>query len=407
MIPGVAMITLSNRQARQFMLLKHGLLGGYKFTGKQGALDFVRQAGCIQFDPVDACGKNAELTLQSRVRGFTKKVLYDLLYRDRKLVDYPDKNLSIIPTEDWPYFERYRKAAREGGLKFEGLAGLEEQAKAHIKKHGPVSSDELPINGSINWHSSIHWSGNWQGCTKASRSVLEQLYSTGELVIHHKNGTRKYYDLAEKHIPSELLAMPDPTPDEFQHVKWRILRRIGAVGLMWDRPSDAWLNIWGLDARQRSEAFRQLAGEGKILDIRVEGLKDVLFCRSEDLPIIEEVLQNDSFRPRCELIAPLDCMMWDRKLIRVIFGFDYTWEIYTPADKRKYGFYVLPLIYGENFAGRVEAVADKKTGTLTVKNIWYEDNVKQTKSIRTAVEKCIGRFAKFNECETVVWNVIS
>lgn len=150
------MIHLSNRQARQFMLHRQGLLGEYKFVGKQGALDFVRQAGCIQFDPVDACGKNAELTLQSRIKGFTKQTLYELLYSDRKLVDYPDKNLSIIPTEDWPYFERYRKASREGGLRFEGLAELEDEAKAYIKAHGPVSSDDLPISGSVHWHSSIH-----------------------------------------------------------------------------------------------------------------------------------------------------------------------------------------------------------------------------------------------------------
>lgn len=85
------MIQLTNRQARQFLLLKQGLLGEYLFIGKQGAYDFVRQAGCIQFDPVDACSKNAELTLQSRVKGFTKKTLYELLYEDRLLVDYPDR----------------------------------------------------------------------------------------------------------------------------------------------------------------------------------------------------------------------------------------------------------------------------------------------------------------------------
>jgi uncharacterized protein YcaQ len=395
------MITLSNRQARQFVLLKHGLLGDHRFAGKQGVLDFVRQAGCIQFDPVDVCGRNAELTLQSRVKDFTKKMLYELLYTDRKLVDYPDKNLSIILTEDWPYFERYRRASREGGLRFEGLSELEEKAKAYIREHGPVSSDELPIAGSIHWHSSIHWSGNWQGGTKAARSVLEQLYSTGELVIHHKNGTRKYYDLAEKHIPAETLNASDPIPDGFLHKKWRVLRRIGAVGLMWNRPSDAWLNIWDLDARDRNEAFRQLADEGRILEISVEGMKDILYCRSEDLPIIETVLQDGKFKPRCELIAPLDCMMWDRKLIRALFGFDYTWEIYTPSDKRKYGYYVLPLLYGESFAGRVEAVVEKRTCTLTVRNIWYEDNAKLTKKLADAVGKCLGRFAKFNGCGTV------
>lgn len=119
------MIPLTIEEARNFILLKQGLLGEYRFTGKQGALDYVRQAGCIQFDPVDACGKNAELTLQSRVKGFTKQTLYELLYEDRSLVDYPDKNISIIPAEDWPYFERYRRAARENGRRFSrnGRAG--------------------------------------------------------------------------------------------------------------------------------------------------------------------------------------------------------------------------------------------------------------------------------------------
>lgn len=395
------MITLSNRQARQFMLLKHGLLGEYKFIGKQGALDFISQAGCIQFDPVDSCGKNAELTLQSRVKNFTKQTLYELLYKDYMLVDYPDKNLSIIPTESWPYFERYRKASRAGGLRFEGLAELENQAKTYIKAHGPVSSDELPIQGRIQWHSSIHWSGNWNGGTNAARSVLEQLYSTGELIIHHKKGTRKYYDLADNYLPAELLNAPDPLTDELEHQKWRVLRRIGAVGLLWNRPSDAWLNIWGLKSQQRNDIFRELLNEGKILEIKVEGLKNLLFCCSEDLPLIDIVLQNEKFNPRCELIAPLDCMMWDRKLIYALFGFEYTWEIYIPAIKRKYGFYVLPLLYGDRFIGRVEAVADKKTSILTVKNIWYEESVKQTERLRTAIEKCMNRFAKFNECDQV------
>ncbi|MBQ4608203.1 MAG: winged helix DNA-binding domain-containing protein, partial [Clostridia bacterium] len=105
------MMEISLRQARRFLLAHHGLLGGYRFSGKAGAVSYVRQAGCIQFDPVDVCGRNAELTLQSRVRGFSREMLSSLLYEDRLLVDYPDKQLAIIPVEDWPYFARYRRAA--------------------------------------------------------------------------------------------------------------------------------------------------------------------------------------------------------------------------------------------------------------------------------------------------------
>lgn len=170
---------------------------------------------------------------------------------------------------------------------------------------------------------------------------------------------------------------------------------------MWNRPSDAWLNIWGLKYAARNDVFRELLDEGKILEIKVQNLKDIVFCHSEDVSLLETVLQKDKFEPRCEMIVPLDCMMWDRKLIRALFDFDYTWEIYTPASKRKYGFYVLPLLYSDSLIGRMEAVTDMKTSILTVKNIWYENGVRQTKRLRTAIEECINRFAEFNECYKV------
>ena len=96
------MRTLSIRQARRFLLLKNGLIGGYRFKGKQGALDYVRQAGCVQYDPVDLCGRSADLTLLSRVKGYRKQDLQSLLYEDRALIDYFDKQLSILPAQDWP-----------------------------------------------------------------------------------------------------------------------------------------------------------------------------------------------------------------------------------------------------------------------------------------------------------------
>ncbi len=393
------MLTLSGIQARRFLLLKHGLLGPHRFIGKQGVLEFVRQAGCIQFDPVDACGRNAELTLQSRIQGFSKRMLHELLYLDRMLIDYPDKNLSIISREDWPFFERYRQSARENAKRFGGLSELEETARRYLEEHGPASSGDLPVPGGIHWYSAIHWSGSWEGTTKAARAVLEQLYSTGELVIHHKKGARKYYDLACRHLPAELLSAPDPLPDEVEHCKWRILRRIGAVGLLWNRPSGAWLNIRGLDSTLRREAIAGLLSDGAVQEVRVDGLNNLFFCRAEDLPLIQAVRQTAEFQPRCEVLAPLDCMLWDRNLIRTLFGFDYAWEIYTPAVKRKYGFYVLPLLYGDAFIGRVEAVAERKL--LTVKNIWYEAGVKPTKKLQSAVAGCLKRLAHFNGCDEI------
>ncbi len=251
--------------------------------------------------PIDVCGKNAELVLQSRIKGFTKEMLAELLYDDRSLVDYPDKNLAIIPVEDWPYFERYRKAARQHAERYLEMEGLTTHVRDHIQNHGALSSNDLKLNGDFSWQSAIHWSGG----NNTSRSVLEQMYSTGELIIHHKKGTRKYYDIAKKYIQQHLLNAPDPLDDDFEHHKWRILQRIGFVGLLWNRASDAWLNIWGLKAAQRNEVFRQLLHEARIVAIVVDQTKDKLYCLTEDLPLIEAVLQNPEPKLRCELIAPL------------------------------------------------------------------------------------------------------
>ena len=392
------MLTVTQDQARQFILLRQGLLGEHRFIGKDGAYQYVRQAGCIQYDPVDVCGRNAELTLQSRVKGFRKKTLEDLLYRDRLLVDYSDKELSIWPAEDWPFFAPYRERSVEHGRQFAGIPELEEEAVAFIRKHGPVSSDTLPVEGTVFWHSSMHWSGHWDRDSLAARSVLEQLYTDGVLLIHHKSGSRKYYDLAEKHLPAALLSAPNPCPDEESWRCWRVRRRIGAVGLLWNRNSTAWLGI-GMNPEQRNAAFTRLEKDGAITAVTVDGIRFPLYMLSGDLPLMESVISGQaSLKPRLEFLAPLDPMLWDRKLIEAVWHYQYSWEIYTPVVKRKYGYYVLPVLWGDRLIGRIEPKADRKAKVLTVQNVWLEPGVRRTKKLSAQIDRAVQRLARLNGC---------
>ena len=183
----------------------------------------------------------------------------------------------------------------------------------------------------------MHWSGHWEKDSLAARSVLEQLYTDGVLLIHHKTGSRKYYDLAEKYFPADLLCAPNPCRDEETFTDWRIRRRIGAVGLLWNRNSTAWLGI-SMTTEQRNASFDRLEKSGSISAVQVEGIRFPLYILSEDLPLLESVITGQAdLKPRLEFLAPLDPMLWDRKLIEAIWGFQYSWEIYTPAVKRKYG----------------------------------------------------------------------
>ena len=213
----------------------------------------------------------------------------------------------------------------------------------------------------------------------------------------------KYYDLAKNCIPKDMLESPDPCPDDLSHWKWRVRKRIGSIGLLWNRASDAWLGIPGLKAAERTAVFSALLEEGQIGLVQVEGIKDSLYALAEDIKAWEEEQKREkagepySLKRRCEFIAPLDNLLWDRNLIEQIFDFSYKWEIYTPASKRKFGYYVLPILYGERFVGRIEIVYDKKNQLLQVPNLWYEPDVKPNKTMEKQIQTAIKRFAAFHE----------
>lgn len=385
--------TITKEQARKFILTKHGLLGDYSFVGKDGVLGFVEQVGCIQFDPIDVCGKNPELVLQSRVKGFTKQMLYELLYEDRRLLDYFDKNLAIMSIADWKYFDRIRRGYRNYSRGRDDVERVVPMIIKTIQERGFVSSKDLDLDDKVDWY----WSD-----TRLSRAALETLYFRGDLIVHHKQGTVKYYALAKVYVPKDTLEAEEPFPDELDHMKWRILRRISAVGMLWNRPSDAWLGIGRLKAAERKAAFDSLLDSKEILEINVVGIKDKLYCLSRDKAMLDMII-NDDAKPteRTEFIAPLDNLMWDRRLIKALFDYDYKWEIYTPIEQRKYGYYVLPILHGDCFIGRIELVKDTKNNTLLVKNIWYEEKVKVTGRLTKSIDKCLRRFMKFHDLKEI------
>ena len=199
--------------------------------------------------------------------------------------------------------------------------------------------------------------------------------------------------LGENLLPADVLAAPEPHPSDSDWLKWCVLRRIRAVGLLWNRASDAWLGIPNLKTKERSAAFAALLAEGAIFPVQVEGIKETLSCPVENLPTIETI--GEVRKKRCEFLAPLDNLLWDRKLIRTLFDFDYKWEVYTPKAERKYGYYVLPILSGDRFVGRIELVYHKKAQQLEVLNLWYEPQIRKTKALEHDIQMALRRFSCF------------
>ncbi|MCE5235493.1 MAG: winged helix DNA-binding domain-containing protein [Eubacteriales bacterium] len=196
------------------------------------------------------------------------------------------------------------------------------------------------------------------------------------------------------------MSATDPNQTLPDYHAWHIKRRIGAMGLLWNRPSDAFFGIRELDAACRGEAFRALEAAGEICPVEVEGISSLLYARQEERFALRAALSDTEYLLRIEFIAPLDSLLWDRRLIEAVLDFDYRWEIYTPEAKRKYDYYVLPLLHGEDFIGRVETVVnDRKGKRLLVKNVWLETGKKLPKH---AFRAYLERFAAWNGCKEIV-----
>jgi hypothetical protein len=386
-------IVLSNKQARRFILSYQGLRLANEPVGKDAVLNTIRHLGCIQFDPLNIVGRNPELVLQARIPDFRPRMLRQLLYEDRLLVDGWDKNMSIYGVEDWPFFQRFRDSSfQRYGDDSRPAVSILPQVRKMIQERGPLSSIDLEIDGTVDW--------SW-GPTRTARAALESMCWWGELIIHHRVNTRKVYDFANRHIPEEILSAGDPNISDENYHDWRILRRIQGLGLTWKRSGDAWLGFRGISSKDRSAAFDRLIDQGKIVEVSVEGIEPALYMRSEDRVYLDIALSGDGGRPQAGIIAPLDNLLWDRRFVKELFNFSYVWEVYKPVAERQYGYYVLPILYGDRFVARFDPGRDKETGALIIKGWWWEPDVIPTQAMVSDLKRCFNRFMRYLGTDTL------
>jgi uncharacterized protein YcaQ len=384
-------LRLTRKQARRFLLAHQGLWPPREMRGKGGVRKLISRVGCVQFDPLDIVGRNPELILQARVSDFRPAMLRELLYEDRVLVDGWDKMMSIYPTTDWPYFSRHREAARSrlrgGSSAIEAVLPLVRQA---IEERGPLSSIDLGFDQIVDWP----WAP-----TRVSRAALESMYFWGELVIHHKVHTRKVYDFSRRHIPQRILCAVEPNPTEEQYHDWRVLRRIAGVGILWNRSGESWLGIEGMKSAERSAAIARLLRRGLVREVHVEGIGVPLYMRRRDKKNLQKALSAAVPKPRAAIVAPLDNLLWDRRLVRELFGFDYRWEVYKPVHQRRHGYYVLPVLHGDRFVARFEPGRDKTDRTLLIKNWWWETDVRQSERLKADLAACMKAFLGYMDID--------
>ena len=381
-------ITISNKTARHFLLNHHFLLPPRNLSLDQIISQIFSRLGCIQFDSINVVGRNADLVLQSRVQNYQESILDRLLYQDRLLMDGWDKVASIYSIEDWPFFERHRKRmGSHNHRRSRDASKATSNILMMIKENGHASSLDFKDRNKTDWA--------W-GPTSIPRAALEILYAEGKLGISHRVNTRRHFDLIERLIPADILNQPDPNLSDEEYQEWHVLRRIGGLGIASLKSGEHWLGIYGArKVPERNKILDRLLQKEKVILVKIDNLDNQdFFIRAEDLPRLRN-LPNTSKTNKAAFLAPLDNLLWNRKLIKDIFDFDYTWEVYKPKDKRQYGYYVLPVLLGDKFIARVDLKYERKEKALNLNNWWWESNVQITPDSHSAIRSCMGDFINY------------
>lgn len=387
-------IQIEKKTARQFLLAAQGLLPPREKEGKNGVLQVIRDLNSIQYDPVNIVGRNPDLVLQSRVKDYKPRMLDELLYKVRMLIDGWDKMASIFPVEDWPYFSHHRAKMREQHGTPDGVVmRVAPDVLQRIRSEGPQSSLEFKDYPKEDW--------SW-GPTRASRAALEGLYAMGVLGIDHRENHRRYFDLIARLLPGDVLQAPDPNQTLESYQSWHIKRRIGSVKLAHAHAGEHWGGILKVKSRKRRKILQDLVEEGEVHALAIAGIpRHVFFILDQDLPLLEAIPEHVKECSGAAFIAPLDNLIWNRKLVRLVFGFDYAWEVYKPKVKREYGYYVLPVLAGDRLVARVEPVLEKKSGRLKVRGWWWEEGIPHLGQMENAIKICIREFMAYIGAEGV------
>jgi hypothetical protein len=353
--------------ARRFLVARHFLAPARSLAGgPDGVLEVFRKFGSIQFDPIAVAGRNHDLVLHARVAGY-EPAWCDLLCERREIFEATNKALSFVPTSEFPWFRHVmgRKGPRFHAAALAENAAVAERVLERIRAEGPLSS--------LDFERETGPTKDWFGMPEnAVRAVLEAYTVTGVIGLARRDGNLRYYDLLERLLPAELLAQEVPEREQLLH---KLLSRYRAHGLLgaggaggtFDRIAPPTSTP---DRVGRNELREKLVELGALVPVDVEGVRGKRLVVRDDVELLQAPPEPT---PSVAFIAPFDSLLWDTALLASLFDFDYVWEGFFPPAKRRWGYYVLPIAFGDRFVGRIEPRIDRDRARVEVLDVWWED----------------------------------
>ena len=392
-------LTIDRPTARRFLVNRHLLSPARSLPSrKESVLTVIERLGVLQFDPLEVPGaRNHDLVLHARIGGYRREWCEGWLYGpDRRLIEIYNKSLNIVPISELPHYRItwQRNAERYADGILHEQKAVAEAIVQRIAAEGPLSTAAFAEHShAIDW---------WWAPTRASRAVLEALFVTGRVGIARREGNRRYYDLIERIVPADLLALHESKEDAMRH---RLMSRYQATGLS-AQAAQAEVMFSAGSGAERARLTADLVEAGRLLPVHVEGLRGVRFIPADEQPMLDAAADVSAQpTPTVTFIAPLDPLAWDRRLLRDLWDFDYVWEVYVPEAKRRWGYYVLPILFGDRLVGRIEPRVDRATGALRMLGIWWQPGFapRRADGFVPAMRQALADYLGFVDARHVEW----
>jgi uncharacterized protein YcaQ len=360
----VGRIEFSTEAARTLLLAAQGLGSVPKRATKDDVRRTIRRMGVLQIDSISVIARSPYLVLWSRI-GEYDPVWLDELLAEGALFEYWSHAACFIPIEDYGLYRRLMLGKTDKTRAWmEAHPDALEQVMGRIRQDGPVRSAEFARTDGK--------AGGWWEW-KPEKRALEHLFAAGELMISRRENFHRVYDLRERVLAKALPDWEDALAPNEQEVRRALaLKAVCALGVAPAR----WVSDYFRTPKKGvAGLLEELAEEGSLLRATVENSSETAYVHPDNAKVAERILSGRLRSSVTTLLSPFDPVVWDRARALELFGFDYKIEVYTPAAKRRYGYYSLPILHDGALVGRLDAKAHRKQGTFEVKAIHLEPDV--------------------------------
>lgn len=388
------METISKLTFRRFLLGQQGLWPGRRFKGLQGVTAAIRQMQALQLDPLNIAARSQEIALYGRVQDFELGHLYQSAYDQRNFFDYGG-TLFLYPMEELPYWRSVmpRTARYSRMIEFrKNHPNAMDEVLAALRGNGPMSNRDFAGKGLSQW--------SYRG-RKDSAVALFYLWLLGEVMIANRRGFDRIYDLRERVAPPEFdTVAPIAEAEDFfarKTIAMLNIMRAKRFRVGWQDGIER--EVSPAEAQEKLSAMIE---QGTVSQLKVEGSAEAWIVLTEDLPALDSLEAGRiptawtplaaSTQEEVTFLAPLE-MVSARGRAKMVFDFEYIWEVYKPVHQRRWGYYTLPILYGDDLVARLDPKLDRQTMTLHVLGFWLEEDAPRDGAFISALARGVSRFA--------------